>query len=435
MQEPSSSLWRPAPLGWAVYDLAYSIFSFLLLIRFLPAWVIDDLDRPDWYVSMTQLVVVLVVVVVMPVAGTLADQLGRRKPFLIVFTLGAAGAASVLGFLPSDGNVLPLLATAGIAAACGQLAFAQYDPLLADVAAPTARGKVSGLAVALGFIGTILGLVVVAEAIVGDGDKQQAFVPAAIAFVLFAIPAFLFVRERAHPHPGGVSIPQAFVQIGRTVREIRRHRSAFQFLAGRFLYSDAIATLTAFLAVYMERLGGFTEREKNLVIGVGVAAAAVGAILAGRLVERFGPRRPLLGVLPIFGACILLAAVTGQGWALWLASPVAGLALGFVWTADRVFMLVLTPPELRGQFFGFFNLASRVASAVGPLLIWSGTVWLLADQTDWLSRLDASRVALGGLALAALLGWMMIRPLSDQPLPASGPADLGPERTAPGLAR
>jgi UMF1 family MFS transporter len=360
---------------------------------------------------------VLVVLVTMPLAGTVADQLGRRKPFLLAFTLGACAAAVVLGFLPSHGSILPLLLTAGLATCCAQLAFAQYDPLLADVAPRPLRGRVSGLAVALGFVGTILGLVVVAQLIVGDGDKQRAFVPAAVAFLLFSLPAFLFVRERgrdsgASEHP--VSVARAFGDIVRSLRAVRRHRAAFQFLAGRFLYSDAIVTLTAFLAVYMERLGGFSESEKNLVIGVGVGAAAISALVSGRLVERLGPRRPLVAVLPVFALCVAVTAATGQGWALWLTSPVAGIALGCVWTADRVFMLVLTPPELRGQFFGFFNLASRIASALGPLVIWSGTVWLLNQRTGWLSELDASRVAFAGLAAAALAGWAVIRPLSDR---------------------
>ena len=98
---------------------------------------------------------------------------------------------------------------------------------------------------------------------------------------------------------------------------------------------------------------------------------------------------------------------------MWLAAPAMGSALGCVWTADRVFMIRLTPLELRGQMFGFFNLASRVASAFGPLLIWSATIWLLHSQTDWLSLLGATRVALVGLALAAFVGWLVIRPLSD----------------------
>ena len=98
---------------------------------------------------------------------------------------------------------------------------------------------------------------------------------------------------------------------------------------------------------------------------------------------------------------------------MWLAAPAMGAALGCVWTADRVFMIRLTPLELRGQMFGFFNLASRVASAFGPLVIWSATIWILHSQTEWLSLLGATRVALVGLALAAFVGWLVIRPLSD----------------------
>ncbi len=184
MEQPPFSQWQRAPVSWALYDLAYSTFSFLLLIRFLPTWIINDLDRPDWYLSVTQFVVVLLVLVAMPLAGTLADQLGRRKPFLVAFTVAASAAAVVLGLLPSDGSVLGLLVAGGFAALFGQLAFAQYDPLLADVAPLESRGRVSGLAVSLGFVGVIFGLVVVAQLIVGDGDKQRAFIPAAILFVV-----------------------------------------------------------------------------------------------------------------------------------------------------------------------------------------------------------------------------------------------------------
>jgi UMF1 family MFS transporter len=412
---PSFSVWRPAPLAWALYDFAYSIFAFLLLVRFFPTWVINDLDRPDWYVSVTQFAVVLFVLLAMPLAGAVADQLGRRKPFLAAFTLAAAGACAALSVLPVAGNVLPILVMAGVAAAFGMLAFAQYDPLLADVAPPGARGRVSGLAVCLGFAGVIVGLGLVAELIVGEGSKQRAFAPAGLLYLLFALPALVLVSERPHPHRAPVDrvARRALAQLARSLREVRRHRRVFQFLAGRFLYSDAIATLSAFLTVYMTRLGGFSEREKNVVMGIAVLAAAGGALVAGRLIGRLGPKRPLLLVLPVFAGCVALTALVGKPWTVWLASPVAGAALGCVWTADRVFMLRLTPRELRGQFFGFFNLASRVASALGPLVIWSGTVWLLHQHTHWLSALGASRVALGGLAAAAVLGWLVIRPLSD----------------------
>jgi UMF1 family MFS transporter len=125
-------------------------------------------------------------------------------------------------------------------------------------------------------------------------------------------------------------------------------------------------------------------------------------------VGRVGPRAPLLAVLPVFAAFVALSGLVGQGWTVWVVSPIAGVALGVVWTADRVFMLHLTPAELRGQFFGLFNLANRVASAIGPLLIWGLTIWVLHERTGWLSKLDASRVVVVLLAGAAVLGWLVI---------------------------
>jgi UMF1 family MFS transporter len=405
---------RPA-LAWALYDFAYSAFSFLLLVRFFPTWVIDDLDRPDWYVSVTQFGVVVIVVAAMPLAGAFADQFGRRKPLLIAFTLASAGFAALLGVVPVDDSVAPILLLAGAGAVMGQLALAQYDPLLADVAPAPVRGRVSSWAVGMGFLGIIFALLVVAELIVGEGEKQQAFIPAALVFVVFALPAFLLVREppRTARAREGQTMRRAWSQFARSFEQVRSYPRVFRFLGARFLYSDAIVTLNAFLAVYMTRLGGFSESDKNLALGIVVVAAGIGALAAGRIVERVGPKDPLMTVLPTFAGCLLLAAAVGQPWTIWALSPIAGASLGVIWTADRVFMLHLTPPELRGQFFGFFNLANRVASAFAPLVIWSGSIWLLHDRTDWLGELGASRVAVAGLALTAFGGWLVLRRLSD----------------------
>jgi len=405
--------------AWALYDFAYSLFAFLLAVRFFPTWIINDRDRPDWYVTTTQVIVALVVVFILPITGAIADQYGRRKPFLIVFTIGSAAACAGLGFVPEDGAIWPALVVAGLAVGFSLLAFAQYDPLLADVAAPEEQGRVSGLAVALGFLGMIFGLGVVAELIVGEGDKQEAFGPAGLLYLLFALPAFFLIKERrptGAPPPLRTAIRAAGLEVRRTLREASRYPQITRFLAGRFLYSDAVVTLSAFLAVYMTRLGSFSESDKNAAFGIAVLSAGAAAIAAGRIVERLGPKRPLAAVLPVFAAGILLSAAVGRPWTIWVVAPIAGMALGVVWTADRVFMLRLTPPELRGQLFGFFNLANRLASAVGPLIFWSGTVWILHDQTGWLGALDASRVAVALLGLATLVGWLVIRRLDETPV-------------------
>lgn len=407
------SAWRAPALAWALYDFAYSIFIFLFGVRFFSPWIIDQLHRPDWYVGVTQAAAVVAVLFLMPLAGVLADQLGRRKPFLLAFTLAACGGCATLGVLPITGSVVPALVVAGITFSFGQLAFAQFDPLLADVSRPATRGRISGLAVSLGFVGIVFGLAVVGGLVVGEGSKQRAFFPTALLYFVFALPALALVRERRDSARSVRSLRIALPRLGTTLRHVRQHRTAFQFLVGRFLYSDAIVTLGTFLAVYMTRVGGFSDQGKNLVIGTGVLAAAAGALVAGRLVERVGPKRPLLNALPAFSLALMISAIVGEPWTIWLAAPVSGIALGFVWTADRVFMLELAPPELRGQFFALFNLANRTASALGPLIVWSGTVWLLHERTGWLSALGASRVAVAGLAGTAALGWAVIRPLAD----------------------
>jgi UMF1 family MFS transporter len=407
-----------AQTAWALYDFAYSLFAFLLAVRFFPDWIINDRGRPDWFVTTTQVVVALVVVGVLPIAGAVADQFGARKPFLAVFTLGSAAACAGLQFVPSAGAIWPALVVAGLAVGFSLLAFAQYDPLLADVAEPQEQGRVSGLAVALGFLGMIFALVVVAELIVGDGDKQRAFGPAGALYLLFALPAFLVIRERPRTGPRPTlssAIRSAGGDVRRTLREASRYPAITRFLAGRFLYSDAVVTLSAFLAVYMTRLGGFSESDKNAAFGIAVLSAGAAAIVAGRVVERLGPKRPLAAVLPVFAGGMLFSAVIGEPWTIWVVAPFAGTALGVVWTADRVFMLRLTPPELRGQLFGFFNLANRLASAVGPLIFWSGTVWILHERSGWLSALGASRVAVAILGLATVVGWLVIRPLAETP--------------------
>ncbi len=398
-----------AAKAWAAYDFAYSIFIFLFGVRYFPAWIVDDLHHPDWYIGVTQGSVVIVVLALMPLAGVIADMTGRRKALLAIFTIAACIACAGVSFTHST-SIIAVLALAGIATGFSQLAFAQFDPLLADVSDVYSRGRVSGLAVSLGFAGVISGLGVTA-AVVAIAGHQAAFAAIAAQYAIFALPALFYISDRDRPRQRSLREVLGSLRS----RGVRPHlpSEVVRFLIGRFLYSDAIVTMGAFLAVYMSRVGGFTETDKDIVIGIGVVSAALAAALTGPLVDRWGPRFPLLAVLPIFVAALLLIAVTGDAWAVWAAAPIAGGTLGVVWTADRVFMLRLTDIDNRGEAFGYFNLANRTASAFGPLVIWSATIWLLHNKTHTLSALGASRVAVTALGATVTVGWFCIRPLVD----------------------
>jgi UMF1 family MFS transporter len=402
-------------LSWAMYDFANTIFSFAVITQYFNKWVIEQNGRPDWHVGLMGFVVGLALIVVLPALGAISDRLGRRLPFL-----GAATMLCVLatGLLGSVSSVTLGLVIAGVAIFGFQVALSMYDPMLATVAPEAHRGRVSGLGVGLGYVGVHAGSQVLA-AIVGDGDRQAAFLPTAIMFAIFAIPIFVFVREPLpttpeHAKPWKVIIRAAMVQLLATTSHIRREqRDVGRFLIARFLYVDAIATVIAYMTVYMGRVGDFTTQQETIVLGSAMISAAIGAFIAGRLVEARGPRFVLRWILRIAAATLLVAAIGSDERLVWVLGPIIGITLGAVWTSDRVFMLRLSPPEVRGEYFGIYNLVGKLSSGVGPLLLWGGTIFLLHDRAGW-SLLGASNVALAMLALAVIAGLHVLRPLTDE---------------------
>ncbi|MCW2955999.1 MAG: Permease of the major facilitator superfamily [Thermoleophilia bacterium] len=423
--EPAPS--RVAAAAWALFDFGYSLFAFVVFARYLGDWLITDLGHPDYVYTSAQAVAALALLVLMPLAGVIADLMGRHVPLLALFVLVAAVCGVLLSVVPPDVGsmgVFPILAIGTVSAIATALSFAQFDPLLPKVVVRAKWDTMSGVAVAAGYAGIVAWLVLLAELVVGEGDKQAAFLPAGIIFLLSAVPLLLLVRERplvapdvaAAVEPGHVGVGvvrAAWRRLQFAIDRLREHPQVLRLLAGRFLYTDAVGTVNIYAIIYIGRVGDFTEREKNLILLFVVAFAGLGAIGAGRLSRHLGPRRTLLRVMPLFALGIAVVAAAGAPWTVWVLAPVVGITLGTVYTVDRVFMLALTPPELRGELFGFFNLIGRVAQALGPFILWGGTIWLLHDATDWLSALDASRVSLGLLAVSTLAGLWVIRPLRD----------------------
>ncbi|MCW2973067.1 MAG: major facilitator superfamily 1 [Thermoleophilia bacterium] len=422
----------PAAVAWSVYDFGYSLFAYVLFARYLGDWIINDLGHPDFYYTTAQLLAAASLFAIMPIAGVIADLQGRHKPLLLGFTLVAAATGAALGLVDPDIGALgvfPVMALAVVSAIATGLTFGQFDPMLATVAPKRAWSIMSGVAVAAGYVGIILWLTVLADKVVGDGGDriQEAFGPAAGIFLLFALPLFVLVRE---PHEGShelraearrIGVAQvARERLGGTVGRLRTQPGVLRFLLGRLMYADAVGTVQIYAIVYMSRLGSFGEREKNLASLLVVMSGVLGALGSGWLARRIGPKHTLLAIVPLFAVGLGVVAGAGSAWAIWVLAPIVGIALGTIYTVDRVFMLALTPPEHRGEMFGFFNLIGRAGQALGPFVLWGGVIYVLHDATGWLSALDASRVSLGLLAVSALAGLWVIRTLDDGSRDGSG---------------
>ena len=413
--------WRLLSLpvvGWILYDFANTIFSFVIVTRYFNDWIIEEQGQPDIYVGLMVASVSVALIVALPLIGALADRLGRHKPILIAFTLLSVLATGLLGVIES---VLVALIVGAIATFAFNTADSQYHPLLSVIAPEPRRGRVSGIGVAVGLVGGLMALVVLGV-IVDDGHAQRAFLPAAAMFLVFALPCFLLVREGRRPAPDPDAPPsRPFAQLVATVRRARGAPHG-RLLLARFFYVDAIATVLAYLTVYARRTGDFDGDSIDMVLAISAIAGIAGALGGGMLAERIGPRRVVLGTLVIAVTALLAEAITGSGELLWVVGPLLGVVLGSLSAVDRVFLLRLVPPERRGEDFALYALVGKLSTGFGPLVLWGGTI-LLFNELVGLSKFDASRVAVIVLAAAALLGLLILRPLSDRALHGAAPTE------------
>jgi MFS transporter, UMF1 family len=372
---------------------------------YFSGWLVAE-GHPDSYLAAVQVGAAVVVIFLAPWAGARSDVLGKRVPTLVATTVLAVVATALLAIGPVW-LTLVMLWVAVVSVNTGSVV---YDALLVDVSTESNRGHVSGIGVGVGYLGSFIGLALGLVALdVADWGYPGAFRLIAAAFLLFALPAFLFIRERAGvadaPLPTVTDMAARLLHSWRTAR---RYDGVVPFLVGRFFYTDAINTLIGgFLAIFVIDELGLDDRFFTRLLGVAIAAAIVGGVGSGPLIARHGPLRMLRIVLVMWVAAIasgIAAAVTGVTNLAWVIGPVGGLALGATWASDRVVMVRVSPPRRLGEFYGLYATVGRFATIAGPL------VWALIVDLAKLPR----TFAMGALGIFIVIGWVILGRVDDR---------------------
>ena len=423
------------PVAWSLYDFANTIFSFAVVSGAIGLWLTEDAQFGErdgnFLFSLAIVISVGLNAIVSPILGALSDRGGRRLPFLLVFTslcIGACAFISAAG--ATTGLVLFIVANFAY-----QAALIYYDATLRTVSKHETRGTLSGIGVAVGYMGTIVvGLAI----FLLDVPVEDRFRLSALMFAAFAVPIFVVVKETAN----GESITRAdltgsFDQLFRTVEHARGVPGLWRFLLGRFFYSDAVNTVIVVMSVVTVRAMGMTTTVANLVL-LGLTVVAVIASFGwGRLVDAWGPKRTLMAVLWSWAIGLVIGGISigiagPIGIALFLfAGAILGSGLGGVQVADRVFMLRLSPPARLGEFFGLYGLVGKGSQVIGQLLYGLILLWTF----DTLGN-AAYQVAVLSLLVTMLIGAWLIRPVSDR-WTGSGEIDVDdrasppPDRLAP----
>jgi len=404
-----------AVFSWALYDFANTIFSMNIVSLYFSLWVVNDMGGQDIHYSTANNISMILLILTAPFLGSLSDQVRRRKPFLIASTLVCVLFTGLLG----TGGLLLSLAFFIVANYAFQSGLIFYDSLLPAVSHEGNRGKISGLGIGLGYLGSFTG-VATGLLIVETYGKVAVFRLSAVLFLLFAIPCFLFVREQMQGI-GRLSLDRqtfrrGFDQTVRTLRHGRAYPGLLRFLFGHFCYTDAVNTVILFMSVYVVNEVGFSERAAQVFLLFAITMAALGSFGWGFVVDRIGPKRSLNLVLILwmitFISAFVLAVWVDMPFLFWGVGALAGIALGGTWASDRVYMLRLSPPKYLGEFYGLYSMAGRFGQVIGPF-VWGMVVSVL----KW-----GRPAAVIALLLFVVVAFAILQGVSDKP--REWPAEL-----------
>ena len=393
--------------AWALYDFSDTIFSASILTLFFPLWVIARASGEDAAVftflffnvggdsvfAFTLSFSALVIAITSPLSGTVSDSLNRRVPLLAVCVISCTGVTAVIGMF---GGLTTGLALFFVANFLYQTGLVFYNSLIVNISSEGNRGIVSGIGVGMGYVGLFVAFLIFRPQVTEHGE-QWAFIPTALMYVLFASPLLLIVRDPGERHSlSPALIGEAYNRLYTTFRRARSHANLFKFIAARFIYMEAVNTVTSFYLIYLVSIGVFTRDEALELITWVLIVAFSSSVVIGFLVSKFGSKR-VLAVGIVGWACFVIAgSVVDSQLAFRVVAVTAGLFWAAPQIADRVLLTRLAPEGQVGEFFGLFQMSGRLSSVVGPAL-WGITTTLLWD-------LGELRFRIAMLMLAVFLG-------------------------------
>ncbi|MFP7492812.1 MFS transporter [Terribacillus saccharophilus] len=403
-------------LSWALYDFANTIFSSNITTVFFPFYVTDTIGTTaemeqigNALISYANALASFFLVIFSPLFGVWIDQTGYKQRYVIRFAGVSILCTVLMGLFAgwnSDsmlwGLPVPFIATVLVFVLAkffynSSLIF--YDAKMSDLVPRSRLSTLSGFGVAIGYMGTIVGLLAY---FLMDEGYEYVFLATAGLYLIFSLPMLLFLKDKPQgENHAKINILAGYKEIIATFKEVRRHQSIFRFMIAYFFVNDAIATTIAVMSVYAITVVGFSSGQFILLYLVSTVSAIIGSFCFGQIANKIGAHRAFSYVALIMVVALTVGVVSAAQWMFWIAGGLFGIALGSIWVTSRILIVDLSPAEKQGQFFGLFAFSGKVSSIIGPVIYGSITL-VLKDYGDL-----ASRAALTSLIVLTLIGLLV----------------------------
>jgi len=362
--------------AWYLYDFGNSAYAAVVLLAVYSAYfkgqVVGGSEGTRlWGLSVG--IAMLVVAVISPILGALADFTGSKKKFMLFFTaISIVFTAALFFVMPGDvftGMLFFILAEIGYRAAQ-----VFYNALLPEIASPEEMGKVSGNGWAIGSFGGIVCLIIVLALIMligGDFVTRLSFLITAVFYFISTLPTILWLHERAEPQKlqrGENFLQVAFKRLGNTFRTVKNYREFVKFIVAFLIYNDGIMMTLDFAAIIGAVLFGMEQQQLVIFMIIVQITSVAGAYLFGIISHHYSSKKALIVSLILMIAIVLSLLAVNSVIIFYVIGALAGFALTGVQSVSRTMAGQFAPEGKSAEFFGFFEVGGRTSSFIGPTI-------------------------------------------------------------------
>ena len=405
--------------AWTLFDFADRAFSVIIVTVVFSKYFSNYVaGGRSWLWGLAVSTSMIFAAILSPPMGAIADASRNRKCFLLVLTLISIVCTALMFFVQKGdillGIILFVFANIGFEAG---LVF--YDAYLPDITDKKNFGRVSGYGFAMGYVGACIVLLIVMLMLPASSSPEYylyirlSFVVAAVFFLVFSLPIFLFLKEPQRE----IVVKTGLIRNGikdsfRTLKDIFIHHkypSMARFLFAFFLYNDAIITIIAFASIFAANTLKMTDAQVVYFFVIVQSTAFAGSVIFGIISDHIGPKKTITITLIIWIVVVAGAFLVQNIIQFYIVGLAAGISIGSSQSCSRSLMALITPKEREAEFFGFFDgLFGKSSAIVGPLFY-----GIIADLFN-------DRIAALALSLFFIAGLIIIQKVKVPQFKSSG---------------